>query len=86
MKHIITGMTDDKGLGIKTGVCMRGSVINEHLIDEKSENDHRNKLSKSFELQPHHEIIRMWVKLLKDIWIGEEKKIIKVIYFFIGTN
>ncbi|VDK67117.1 unnamed protein product [Litomosoides sigmodontis] len=47
------------------------------LIDGTIENDDRKKLEKEFELQPHRETIQMWVKLLKDIWIGEEKKIVK---------
>ncbi|CAG9540593.1 unnamed protein product [Cercopithifilaria johnstoni] len=69
-------MADDNGLGIKTEVPIRDSVINKQLIDGKIEND-RKKLNEEFQLQPHNEIIRMWMKLLKDIWIGGEKKIAK---------
>lgn len=60
----------------------KAEVINGQLIDGKIENDYQKKLDKEFQLQPHYETIRTWVKLLKDIWIGEEKKVVKVVHSF----
>ncbi|KAL3994879.1 3'-5' exonuclease family protein [Acanthocheilonema viteae] len=70
-------MADDNDLRVKAGVLMRNSIINEQVVDGKIENDYQEKLNEELQLQPHHEIVQMWVKLLKDIWICEEKKITK---------
>lgn len=76
-------MAKDNGLGIKSEILLQDLVINEQLIDDKKENDCGKKLKEELQLQSYHELIQTWVKLLKDIWIGEEKKIVKVGYFFV---
>ncbi|KAM3718935.1 Exonuclease mut-7 [Dirofilaria immitis] len=70
-------MSDDNHSSIEAGVFRQNSITDEQLIDEKIESDDRRNLNKKFHPRVHQELIQIWTKLLKDIWIGEETKIIK---------
>ncbi|EFO26611.2 hypothetical protein LOAG_01867 [Loa loa] len=70
-------MAEDNCSGIITGVLVRDSIINGQLIGGTVENDRREKLNEDFQHRSPQELVRTWVKLLKDIWIGEEKRTIK---------
>uniref|UniRef100_A0A0R3RS08 3'-5' exonuclease domain-containing protein n=1 Tax=Elaeophora elaphi TaxID=1147741 RepID=A0A0R3RS08_9BILA len=65
-------MAGNNGLTVKTKVSLLDPTINGQLINGK-----QKTLNEEAHLQPKHETVQVWVKLLKDIWIGEEEKTIK---------
>uniref|UniRef100_A0AAF5RXC1 3'-5' exonuclease domain-containing protein n=1 Tax=Wuchereria bancrofti TaxID=6293 RepID=A0AAF5RXC1_WUCBA len=70
-------MAENNCSRIRAGVFMRNAVMNEQLVDGEIEGDHQKELDEELQPQTNEGLVRMWVKLLKDIWIGEEKKAVK---------
>ncbi|VDO28245.1 unnamed protein product [Brugia timori] len=68
-------MAEDNCSRIRAGVSMRDAVMNKQLVNGEIEDDHRKKLDEELQSQTNQELVRMWVKLLKDIWIGEKKAV-----------
>lgn len=54
------------------------SIINEHLIDEKLSNHEWKNLAEKIQQRSDEDLVRTSMKLLKEIWIGDEIKIVKV--------
>ncbi|VDN83461.1 unnamed protein product [Brugia pahangi] len=64
-------MAEDNCSRIRAG----DAVMNKQLVNGEIEDDHRKKLDEELQSQTNQELVRMWVKLLKDIWIGEKKAV-----------